>query len=326
MLTTKNLSKKGAIDPITLEIKQKERLGIVGQTGSGKSSLLKLMAGLMDPDSGEVYFQEQKVLGPSRKLVPGNEHIIYLSQYFELPKFIKVEEYLEIPFKTSEEEALHIFKACRVQTFLQRDTRELSGGEKQRVAIAKSLLKKPDVLLLDEPFSNLDFIHKQVIKEILAEIENELDTTILIVAHDPMDILSWATKVMVLKNGKVIQEAGPQEIFNYPVNEYVAGIFGSYNLITRDGWGFTDRDEFPSVDNKLIVRPHQIRITNDATSQQGKIVDIFYYGSYVELLIETGNNQILLQGKPGDHVIGDYVKMSLDSPNYIRNEQEVLAQ
>ncbi len=311
MIKASNIFKSNALEPLNFEIEKFERVGIVGQTGSGKSSLFKILAGLMDPDAGEVYFENEKVLGPKRKLVAGNEHIIYLSQYFELPKFIRVEEYLEVPFDTSDQDASHIFEACRVQEFLSRDTRELSGGEKQRVAIAKALLKNPKVLLLDEPFSNLDFIHKRVIKDILAQVEQKLRTTIVIVAHDPKDILSWASRIVVLKEGMLIQDASPRMIFDCPENEYVAGLFGSYNLLIPDEWNITFQNSFKEIGNKVLVRPYQIEAAERKTEKSGKIVDIYYYGPYEELLVEVGEERLLVQSTPARYSVGNRISLRI---------------
>lgn len=311
MLEVNTISKKGSLKPLSFELNPNERLGIVGETGSGKTTLLRILAGLLQPDTGKTYIGKKKVLGPNSRLVPGNESISYLSQYFELPKFIRVKEYLEIPYGTSLKESNYIFQACRIFHLLDRDTKELSGGEKQRIALAKALLKKPKVLLLDEPFSNLDFNHKRIIKKVINEVDKALGVIVIIVAHDPMDILPWASRIMVLRKGEVIQEDTPSQLYERPLDEYVAGLFGSYNLISVHTWNIT-YNVFTIIDHQAIVRPYHVEIANNSNSRQGRIIDIQYYGHYTELLVQIQNEALFIHTHPNYYNIGDDISLSIN--------------
>ena len=142
-------SEAGALDSLHLKVKSNSKIGIVGETGSGKSTLLKVIGGLEQPSSGKVLFEGVPVDGPDMKLIPGHKDIIYLSQYSELPNFISVEQHLDNSYHLNEAEAQAINEACKITHLLQKDTRELSGGEKQRVSFAKALTETPKVLLLD---------------------------------------------------------------------------------------------------------------------------------------------------------------------------------
>src|SRR5690606_32752154 len=116
---------------------------------------------------------------------------------------------------------------------LTRRTDELSGGERQRIALAKLLITSPQLLLLDEPFSNLDMMHRIVLKKVLKKISKQLSITCILVSHEPSDVLAWADKVIVIRNGIIVQKGTPKNIYTCPVDEYTAGLFGPYNFIPK---------------------------------------------------------------------------------------------
>ena len=151
-----------------------QKIAIAGETGSGKSTLLQIIAGLVQPDSGEVLLEGTRVIGPAETLVPGHPGIAYLSQQFELPPFLRVEQVLDYANTFPEAEAKTLYRLCQIDHLLTRRTNQLSGGERQRIALAKLLLGAPRLLLLDEPFSNLDLAHKNVLKTVIREIGENL--------------------------------------------------------------------------------------------------------------------------------------------------------
>jgi iron(III) transport system ATP-binding protein len=146
------------------------KLAIAGETGSGKSTLLKMIAGLAQPAEGEIRFRGERVLGPQERLVPGQPGIAYLSQHFELWNNYRVEEILSYANDLSVEAAAALYAICRIDHLLARRTDQLSGGERQRIALARLLVRPPRLLLLDEPFSNLDHIHKSLLKTVIRDI------------------------------------------------------------------------------------------------------------------------------------------------------------
>lgn len=207
------------------------KVSVAGATGSGKTTLLKIIAGLVQPAEGEVLFEGERVRGPEERLLPGHPHIAYLSQHFELRNHYRVEELLEMAARVGEEEAARIYRLCRVDHLLKRWSHQLSGGERQRISLARLLVGAPKLLLLDEPYSNLDAFHREILKTVLNDLADTVKITCILVSHDPMDMLSWADEVMVLQAGEVMQQGSPQEVYRTPVSEYAAALFGKYTIL-----------------------------------------------------------------------------------------------
>jgi ABC-type sugar transport system ATPase subunit len=157
-----------------LEINKREKIVIVGETGSGKTSLLKMIDGMAQPGAGTIAFDGYRVRGSEEKLLPGHPGIAYLSQHFELRNHYRVNEILAFQNELSEAESANLYALCRIDHLLERRTDQLSGGERQRIALAHLLIKKPKLLLLDEPFSNLDWKHKSIVRKVIADIKAAL--------------------------------------------------------------------------------------------------------------------------------------------------------
>lgn len=285
-----------------------QKIAITGETGSGKSTLLKIIAGLVDKNSGSVLFKNMDVTGPSENLVPGHPSIRYLSQDFELPRALRVEQVLHYASTRSVEEIAVLYELCRIQHLLKRKTDQLSGGERQRIAVARLLTTSPELLLLDEPFSNLDRIHKNILKSVIEDIISKLRITVILISHDPEDILSWADKVLVMKDGKIIQKGSPERIYNQPANEYAAGLFGKYNVIDLTSNQNNRLYAKSSARRKVFVRPEKFKIVpRHAKSIPGKVSDVRYYGSYYEIDVQCGEQLLIVRSDTGKYVVGDIV-------------------
>jgi ABC-type sulfate/molybdate transport systems ATPase subunit len=219
-----------AVEKLSFTQLKGQRLAIVGETGSDKSNLLKMIAGLAAPAQGKVYFEGERVLGPLERLIPGQPGIAYLSQHFELWQNYRVSEVLSYANDMSPEESTTLYRLCDIAHLLDRRTDQLSGGERQRIALARLLVRPPRLLLLDEPFSNLDMIHKRTLKQTIRESANHFDISLVLVSHDPVDILSWADEVLILKDGQLIQQGPPREVYTLPKDEYAAALLGDYTL------------------------------------------------------------------------------------------------
>lgn len=297
-----------ALSNINFSLERNGRVALAGETGSGKSTLLKIIGGLLDADSGEVIFRNRNVVGPSQKLVPGHPEIAYLSQHFDLPKFLRVEQVLAYANSLSRKQADEIYSVCRIGHLLKRKTDELSGGERQRIAIARLLITKPKLLLLDEPYSNLDSVLKNILKQVIQEIGLKLNLSIILVSHDPADTLSWADQIMVLKDGNILQVGTPKDIYENPINQYVAGLFGSYMLLSPVALkvlGITSK-------TTRIIRPENIEVfKTKAKVNTGKILSIVYFGTHYEIEIKAGKWRLFANSKENQFVIGDKVKVRI---------------
>lgn len=257
-----------------------QRIAIAGATGSGKTTLLKVIAGLVQPDEGEVLFEGTRVKGPSEKLLPGHSQIAYLSQHFELRNSYRVEELLQMANKLSNAEAELVYEVCRITHLLNRWSDELSGGERQRISFAKALVTAPKLLLLDEPFSNLDAIHRNVLKSVITNIEERLSVTCILVSHDPVDLLSWADEIIVINQGKIIQRDAAEEVYNSPVNEYAAALFGKYNVVSPELVQL-----FPSLQNDIrrFIRPNDFQLSLEENGVQAEVVASNFTGNFYEI-------------------------------------------
>ena len=319
-LQISSVSKQGnknlTLRNISFVQKRLSRVAIAGETGSGKSTLLKIIAGLVQPDAGEVLFEGEKVKGPHDQLVAGHPEIGYLSQHFELPGYLRVEEALPYISAVPTDEAEAIYKVCRIDHLLKRKTDELSGGERQRVALARILANWPDLLLLDEPFSNLDMAHKNILKSVVEDISDRLEITCMMASHDPTDTLSWADEIIVMRNGEIVQKAAPEAIYNKPDDAYVAGLFGKYNLIPlsqlKAMGGFRKLPILALEEHEMaLVRPEQFAVNTSSSGVKGVVQRVSFFGSYFELEVSAFQSSITVKSERGDYEIGEHVSVAL---------------
>jgi len=265
------------LDDISFQQEALQKIAITGESGAGKSTLLKIISGNAQKDSGTVLFNGEKVTGPEEKLLAGHKGIAYLSQHYELHNNYVVKDLIWFQVNMDEAQATQLFDICRISHLLGRRTNQLSGGEKQRIALCMLLVKYPKLLVLDEPFSNLDPIHKNTLKAVLEDITGRLQMTCLLASHDPHDTLSWADEIIVIKEGRMVQQGTPKEIYYRPVNEYVAGMFGKYNSLTSE-----QASRFGIQTNQpLLIRPEDFTI-NEKEGQPGTIQKISFWGSFYE--------------------------------------------
>ncbi len=280
------VSQKRAFRCNDLSFEKGKKVAIAGATGSGKSTLLRIIGGLEKPEKGSVFFKDESVYPKLDRLIPGHPDMSYLSQMNELSKFIPVEEFLDT-YTYGVENIERIARLCGIDHLLEKDTRALSGGERQRVALAKVLLTEPEVLLLDEPFSSLDPHHKKLMKEAVNNIEQAIDATVIIVSHDPIDVLSWADEILVMKSGEVIQRGRPKDIYFQPLNAYVAGLFGLFLEISKRRWLNGN-----STEEMIFIRPEQFEIVKENQGVKGQIKHVTFKGSHDLLTIESENGMV----------------------------------
>ncbi len=309
LLTVTGLSRmeegKTAVEDIHFTQQPFEQIAIAGETGSGKTTLLKMIGGLLQPTSGQILLEGKPVKGPDEQLIPGNKQIAYLSQHFELRNNYRVHEVLDMANLLAAGDANKIYAICRIEHLLQRWTDELSGGEKQRIALARLLSTSPRLLLLDEPFSNLDMLHKTMMKAVLKDAGEQMQISSILVSHEAPDILSWADTVFLFRDGSIIQRGTPSEVYNNPLNEYCAGLLGAYNLIDTATWGNPSID---TVQKKLFARPENIIINKGpGEGLNGTVKKILFWGSYFTVDVALGNQLVRTQTTHADYSVDEEV-------------------
>ena len=295
-----------------------EKIAIAGETGSGKTSLLKMIAGLSQPTSGQILFNDKNVKGPNEQLIAGNKNIAYLSQHFELRNHYRVYEILQMANELTATEAASIYAICRITHLLQRSTDELSGGEKQRIALARLLSTSPKLLLLDEPFSNLDMLHKSLMKSVLQDLGEKLQISFILVSHDALDILSWADRIMLMKAGQIVQQGSAEQVYRQPINEYCAGLLGAYNLVNANADAAFTASLPASVMNgkKLLIRPEHICISaQNLQGLRGTIQKILYWGSYYTIDVQVGKQLIRAQTRANKFKEGEEITLEISVEN-----------
>lgn len=300
------------VKDVSFTQEENQKIAIAGATGSGKTTLLKMIAGLVQPTDGNIFFEELRIKGPNEKLIPGHPSIAYLSQHFELRNHYRVEELLAMANKLTDEEATTIYEVCQVSSFLKRWTNQLSGGEKQRISLALLLVTKPRLLLLDEPFSNLDPIHKNILKQVIEDISDKLNITCILVSHDSLDTLSWAHQILVLKDGQLIQQGTPQEVYAHPTEEYTAALFGKYNVLHPAlAKAFA---HFSDIEMNLInsfIRPESFKLVSENNGVKGTVLQQRFLGNYYEAAIDVLGYKLTVQNNRPNLSKCDEVYLSL---------------
>jgi len=194
---------------------------------------------------------------------------------------------------------------------LNRRTDQLSGGEKQRIALTRLLIGSPRLLLLDEPFSNLDAVHKGIMKSVIDDITLKPVITCIMVSHDAPDTLPWADTILVMKDGEIIQQGKPEQVYRQPIDEYCAALFGDYNLVNAVDAAVLHPKKGASNQKKLLVRPEQLIISTNGAGLAATIQSISFMGSYYTIEAFTGRQ--LLKIKCISHRLtkGENVQLSL---------------
>jgi iron(III) transport system ATP-binding protein len=298
------------LENISFEQQKNQKIAIAGETGSGKSTLLKIIAGWTTPDKGNVFFKDERIKKiPAEKLIPGHPGISYLSQQFELPNFLSVNQVLQYANNLTENDAATLFDVCRISHLIDRRTDQLSGGEKQRIALCRLLISSPELLLLDEPFSNLDLIHKNILKNVIRDVGDRLGVSCILVSHDPQDTLSWANEIIVMKQGRIIQQADPYTIYRQPVNEYVAGLFGKFFILNKQQAQLVHAsDDLQDV----LIRPEDFLIVADrAKGIPATIKSIFFLGHTFEIDLDLAGDMVTIKSQSADFKVNDTIYVTL---------------
>ena len=296
---------------ISLELEEDKIACVLGPSGCGKTTLLKLIAGLENTKKGEIYIKDQLVSSSTKHIKTENRNIGFLFQDFALFPHLTVEKNLKFAIKNngnSEQDIKEVIELIKLPASLKKYPHELSGGEQQRVALARAIISRPDLLLLDEPFSNLDLSLKEQIRDDTLHLLQKFNVSVIIVTHDPFEAMFISNKIYILqKNGMIVQSGSPNDLYNDPSSSYVAEFFGETNKfsgIVKNSKVETaigtipikDISESQNVD--IHIRPQAIKLIQEKTPVygiKGTVMASKLMGSYsfIHLSVLDKNNKII---------------------------------
>ena len=297
-----------AVDGMNLTIQDGELVGLLGPSGCGKSTTLFMIAGLTEPTSGEIYFGEKNVT----KIPPEDREIGLVFQNYALYPHMSVAENIMFPLinrkvnkKEAKERAYEMAKMVHLEELMDRKPKALSGGQQQRVAIARALVKKPKVLLLDEPLSNLDAKLRIETREEIRRIQQEVKITTIFVTHDQEEAMSISDKIAVMNQGIVQQYAVPQSMYLYPENLFVAQFLGmpqinSFIATVKDGSIYCGtqklRENCKISDGtyKAGIRPESFEVREDGISVQASHVRMTGRDLLIYFILEGEEFRVLV--------------------------------
>lgn len=286
MLNVKNLTFSYHKDPVLTNVSFKamagENLAIIGESGTGKSTLLKVLYGEYDLDEGHIFWKDQEILGPKYNLVVGYDFMKYVAQEFNLMPFISVEENIgkflsNFYPEEKKQRTAELIDVVELAPFAKTKVKLLSGGQKQRVALARALAKQPEILLLDEPFSHIDNFKKQSLRRRLFRYLKENNITCIVATHDKEDVLGFADNMIVLHQHSIAAYNTPQQLYNNPKTPLIASFFGEFNL----------------MDGK-IVYAHRIKVVKQSAIK-ASVVRSYFKGHYFLIEGKLNNNTIFFE-------------------------------
>ncbi len=274
------------LNSISFSLTKGKNLALIGESGCGKSTLLKLIYGLYDLDEGQIFWNDIEVLGPKYHLIPGMPFMKYLAQDFDLMPFITVAENVGKHLSNFYPEAkkariAELLEIVEMTDYADVKAKFLSGGQMQRVALARVLALEPEVLLLDEPFSHIDNFRKNSLRRKLFGYLKEKGITCIVATHDSTDVLAFADEVAIIKDGEIIESGIPKFIYDNPRDKYVASLFGDVNEIEING-------------ELKFVYPHQLKVVLNSYLKV-EIVNFYFRGSHYLMEAKYGNRILFFE-------------------------------
>lgn len=317
------------LDKLNLYINEKEFITLLGPSGCGKTTTLRCIAGFIDPDEGDIIFEGKKI----NDVPPHKRKVNTIFQRYALFSHLNV--YENIAFgpqlqKKSNDEIRQIvaqmLELVNLKGFEKRSIDSLSGGQQQRVAIARALANNPHVLLLDEPLGALDLKLRKDMQTELKAIQKRLGITFIYVTHDQEEALSMSDTVVVMDKGKIQQIGTPEDIYNEPVNAFVADFIGESNIVDaimlKDYVVSFGGVTFDCLDSgfgenafvEAVVRPEDIRIVEPGAkaSLTGEITSVTFKGVHFEILVDVGGFIWMIQTTEENHKVSEKIGMYIE--------------
>jgi ABC-type Fe3+/spermidine/putrescine transport system ATPase subunit len=288
-----------ALQPTDLEIRDGEFFCLLGPSGCGKTTTLNLIGGFVAPSEGEIWIRGRRI----DTLPPHKRPVNTVFQSYALFPHMNVRENVRfglkmdrIPRADSTKRVEQALALVGLEDFGDRMPPQLSGGQQQRVAVARALVKRPAVLLLDEPLGALDLKLRQRLQIELSQIHRDVGTTFVYVTHDQEEAMSMADRIAVMNDGRVEQLGSPEEVYRRPASRFVADFIGDSNFFAATVAGevaaLSDGSRVPCEAGRtgaatLMVRPEAIRLAGGEDTLAGRVVQTSFLGSYVRVAIET---------------------------------------
>ena len=315
------------LDGLNLDIRDKEFITLLGPSGCGKTTTLRIIAGFLDADSGDVFFEQNKINGvPSYKRQVNTIFQRYalfphLNVYENVAFGLRVKKLKENEIKEIVTEMLHL---VNLDGFEKRSISTLSGGQQQRVAIARAIANKPKVLLLDEPLAALDLKLRKDMQKELRRIQRQLGITFVFVTHDQEEALTMSDRVVVMNKGKIQQIGTPQDIYNEPENAFVADFIGESNILDgvmrKDFVAEFSGHVFDCLDKgfvinenvDVVVRPEDVDIVPvEKGMLTGTVTSVDFLGVHYEIIVDIGGFKWMIQ-TTDECFVGDNVGLFIE--------------
>ncbi len=317
----KSFGKVEVLKDIDLTVEKGEFVVFVGPSGCGKSTLLRVIAGLEDATDGTVSIGGQVV----NEVPPAKRRIAMVFQSYALYPHLTVEGNMALGLRQEGQPRAEIDKRVATATemlslqgYLARRPAELSGGQRQRVAIGRAIVREPELFLFDEPLSNLDAALRMNTRIEIAKLHRDLDATIVYVTHDQIEAMTLADRIVVLRDGRVEQVGRPMELYNDPVNQFVAGFLGapSMNFLPAATTG-------GPMDETIGIRPEHLRLDPDGPIA-GTVTHVEMLGSDTNVIIEGVDDTLVTVRMFGQHQIRPLqkVKIAFDPADSFRFDRD----
>jgi iron(III) transport system ATP-binding protein len=316
---------KYAVHNASLVVKQGTLVALLGPSGCGKTTTLRLLAGLEQPDTGEIWLAGRCVAGTGVWVAPEERRVGMVFQDYALFPHLTVAENVafalhRMPKPERQQRVAALLDLVELHALDRRYPHELSGGQQQRVALARALANQPAVVLLDEPFSNLDAALRLQMRNQVEKIVRAAQTTAVLVTHDQEEALSLADQVVVMFDGQIAQIGTPKEIYHTPATKQVAAFVGEANWLAAEATGNCADSllgEIPLVQEalgaaELLIRPEMLALTPD-TAGAARVASIHYYGhtQLIKVLLPNGTQMQARCAPTQDFTVGMAVRVDV---------------